>query len=199
MQWYRREIKEKEIEVKFNVEISDVNTLDADAVIVATGSTPKTLPIKGFHKAIDATEYLSGTEVGEKVVVIGGGLTGCEVAYDLVLKGKKPIVVEMQNDLIAVRGVCLANSSFLREMLAYKNVPVYLNSVASEIRDDGVTIKDKDGNITELEADSVISAVGYNPNPLARNALNVYLVGDCRKVGNLRTVIWRAWDVAMKI
>ena len=133
------------------------------------------------------------------MVVIGGGLTGCEVAYDLVLKGKKPIVVEMQNDLIAVRGVCLANSSFLREMLAYKNVPVYLNSVASEIRDDGVTIKDKDGNITELEADSVISAVGYNPNPLARNALNVYLVGDCRKVGNLRTVIWRAWDVAMKI
>lgn len=148
---------------------------------------------------MDATDYLRGQEVGETVVVIGGGLTGCEVAYDLVLKGKKPIVVEMKNDLIAVKGVCLANSSFLREMLAYKKVPVYLNSVASEIRDDGVTIKDKNGKVTDIKADSVISAIGYNPDPLVPKSKNVHLVGDCRKVGNLRTVIWRAWDIGMRI
>ncbi|MGI6580854.1 MAG: FAD-dependent oxidoreductase [Erysipelotrichia bacterium] len=199
LEWYRREIKEKEIEVNFNTEITDITTLDADEVIIATGSKPKTLPVKGFEKTIDATDYLSGAEVGENVVVIGGGLTGCEVAYDLILKGKKPVVVEMKNDLIAVKGVCLANSSFLREMLAYKKAPVYLNSVATEIRDDGVTIKDKDGKVTDIKADSVISAVGYNPNPLVSRAKNVHLVGDCRKVGNLRTVIWRAWDVGMRI
>ncbi len=199
LQWYLREIKEKEIEVNFNTEIKDISTLDADEIVIATGSTPKTLPIKGFEKTIDATDYLRGVEVGENVVVIGGGLTGCEVAYDLILKGKKPVVVEMKNDLIAVKGVCLANSSFLREMLAYKEAPVYLNSVATEIRDDGVTIKDKDGKVTDIKADSVISAVGYNPAPLTSKAKNVHLVGDCRKVGNLRTVIWRAWDVGMRI
>ncbi len=199
LQWYLREIKEKEIEVNFNTEIKDISTLDADEIVIATGSTPKTLPIKGFEKTIDATDYLRGVEVGENVVVIGGGLTGCEVAYDLILKGKKPVVVEMKNDLIAVKGVCLANSSFLREMLAYKEAPVYLNSIATEIRDDGVTIKDKDGKVTDIKADSVISAIGYNPAPLTPKAKNVHLVGDCRKVGNLRTVIWRAWDVGMRI
>ena len=199
IEWYRREIKDKKIEVNFNTEIRDITALEADEIIIATGSKPKTLPIKGFEKAMDATDYLRGQEVGETVVVIGGGLTGCEVAYDLVLKGKKPIVVEMKNDLIAVKGVCLANSSFLREMLAYKKVPVYLNSVASEIRDDGVTIKDKNGKVTDIKADSVISAIGYNPDPLVPKSKNVHLVGDCRKVGNLRTVIWRAWDIGMRI
>lgn len=71
---------------------------------------------------MDATTYLDGIDVGEDVAIIGGGLTGCEIAYDLILKGKKPTVIEMKNDLIAVKGVCLANSSFLREMLKYKKL-----------------------------------------------------------------------------
>ena len=66
------------------------------------------------------------------------GLTGCEIAYDLILKGKKPTVIEMKNDRIAVKGVCLANSSFLREMLKYKKAPVYLNTKVKEILKDGV-------------------------------------------------------------
>ena len=49
----------------------------------------------------------------------------------------------MKNDLIAVKGVCLANSSFLREMLAFKKTPVYLNTTLVEIKEDGVTVKDK--------------------------------------------------------
>ncbi len=44
-----------------------------------------------------------GAPVGERVVIVGGGLTGCEIAYDLILKGKQPIIVEMKNDLIAAR------------------------------------------------------------------------------------------------
>ena len=77
---------------------------------------------------MEATEYLCGREVGERVVIIGGSLTGCEIAYDLILKGKKSIVVEMKNDFIAARGVCLANSSFLRETLALHETPVYLET-----------------------------------------------------------------------
>ena len=81
----------------------------------------------------------------EEQQAIGGGLTGCEIAYDLILKGKKPSIVEMKNDLIAVKGVCLANSSFLREMLVYKKAPVYLGTTVREIRPDGVTVTDKNG------------------------------------------------------
>ena len=141
---------------------------------------------------------LGEKQVGKNVVVIGGGLTGCEVAYDLHLKGQKPVIVEARNDLMAVPGICLANSSYLRDYFAWKKVPVYLESTVTEIKDKSVVIKTKDGEET-VKADSVILAIGYNPNPLAKKGKKIYVVGDANKVGNLRTVIWGVWDVCKKI
>ena len=110
--WYQREILKYPIEVKLNTEVKNVETLQADEVIVATGAVARTIPVKGVEHAMDAAEYLLGEkEVGENVTIIGGGLTGCEIAYDLYLQGKKPTIVEMKNDLIAVKGICLANTS----------------------------------------------------------------------------------------
>ena len=131
------------------------------------------------------------------LVVIGGGLTGCEIAYDLYLQGKKPTIVEMLDDLITTKGVCLANTSYLRDFFETNKVPVLLETSVSAIKDDCVVVKDKDGNKSEVKADSVILSVGYTPDPLATKG--VHVVGDCKKVGNLRTVIWQAWDVAMKL
>ena len=199
IKWYRDQIEKENIIVHYNYEVKDVNSFNADEFVVATGASAKKLPITGFENGIEATEYLLGKDVGQKVVIIGGGLTGCEIAYDLILKGKKPVIVEMKNDLIAAKGVCLANSSFLREMLAYKNTEIYLSASTQKIEPNKVTIKDKDGNIVEIDCDDVIVSVGYNPKPLAEDKGKVHLVGDCYKVGNLRTVIWRVWDVCMKI
>uniref|UniRef100_UPI002420465D oxidoreductase n=1 Tax=Emergencia timonensis TaxID=1776384 RepID=UPI002420465D len=150
IEWYRREIAKHAIEVRFNTEIKDIQEIKADEIIIATGSAPNRPPIKGIEYSIEATEYLSGKEVGDNVIIVGGGLTGCEIAYDLILKGKKPQIVEMKNDLIAVKGVCLANSSFLREMLAFKKTPVYLNTTLVEIKEDGVTVKDKEGKVISV-------------------------------------------------
>ena len=198
--WYQKEIKDLGIEVKYNAEVKDLSAIPADEYIIATGSKPKRIPVKGFEKTSEVKEYLTGEKkVGETVIVIGGGLTGCEVAYDLHLKGKKPIIVEMKNDLIAVKGVCLANSSFLREYFALHNVPVYLETKLAEVKDDGIVAIDKDGKSFEIKADNVLVSVGYNPAPLVAKGKNIHLVGDCVSVGNLRTVIWRAWDVAMKL
>ena len=105
----------------------------------------------------------------------------------------------MKNDLIAVKGVCLANSSFLREMLVFKKAPIYLDTTLLEIKEDGVMVKDKDGKTFDLKGDSVIVSIGYNPTPLVKASGHVHIVGDADKVGNLRTVIWRAWDVCMKL
>ncbi|MBK5245084.1 MAG: FAD-dependent oxidoreductase [Eubacteriaceae bacterium] len=199
MEWYKREISKYPITIKFNTEIKDIHTLQADEIIIATGSTAKHPPIKGIEYSIEATEYLSGKEVGDNVIIVGGGLTGCEIAYDLILKGKKPQIVEMKNDLIAVKGVCLANSSFLREMLAFKKTPIYLETMLLEIKEDGVVVKDKEGKTFDLKGDSVIVSIGYKPTPLVKASRHVHLVGDANEVGNLRTVIWRAWDVCMKL
>ena len=196
--WYNREIIKYPIDVKLNTEVTDISSLDADEIIVATGAKANKLPVPGGELGIQAVDYLLGKEeVGQKVTIIGGGLTGCEIAYDLYLQGKEPTIVEMKEDLIAVTGVCLANSSFLRDFFNANKVPVHLETRLNAITDKGVTVTDKDGKRFDIEADSVILSVGYKSAPIMTKG--VHLVGDCSKVGNLRSVIWQAWDVAMKL
>ena len=199
--WYRREItKYPQIEVKLNTEITDVQALDADEIIVATGAKANRLPVPGAGRAIQAIDFLLGErQVGNNVVIIGGGLTGCEIAYELYLQGKNPTIVEMQDDLICTPGICLANTSFLRDFFKANNVPVYLETSVAAIGDFQVTVKDKDGNTQQLKADDVILSVGYKPAPVAAKGKHIHVIGDAAKVGNLRTVIWQAWDVCMKL
>ena len=200
IKWYIREVSKLPIEVKINTEIKDIKEINADEIIIATGAVAKKIPVKGAETAIEAVDYLlKKKDTGENVVVIGGGLTGCEIAYDLYLNGKKPTIVEMQDDLITTKGVCLANTSYLRDFFKTNNVPVYLETALSEITDSGVILKDKDGKTFEVKADSVILSVGYNSAPLAKKSRHVHVIGDAQNVGNLRTVIWGAWDTCMKL
>ena len=198
--WYRREMTKYPIEIHLNTEIKDVNELKADEIIVATGSTPVTIPVKGIEKGIQAIDFLLGNaEVGENVVIVGGGLTGCEIAYELYLQGKKPQIVEMMDDLVVTPGVCLANTSFLRDFFEANKVPVYLETKLSQIMDGGIKVTDKDGKSFPIDCDSVILSTGYRPAPLAKKGKHIHVIGDASKVGNLRTVIWQAWDVCMKL
>ena len=198
--WYRRELTKYPIKVKLNTEVKDVASLGADEIIVATGSTPNRIPVPGVEKGIQAIDFLLGkAPVGENVTIIGGGLTGCEIAYELYLQGKHPTIVEMQDDLITTPGICLANTSYLRDFFSANQVPVYLETGLKEIKDGCVVASGKDGNAFEIPADSVIMSVGYRSAPVASKAKNVHIVGDAEKVGNLRSVIWGAWDICMKI
>lgn len=196
--WYRYQMDKLGVEVKLNTEVKDINSFNGEPVIIATGSKARILPVPGKEKMIEACDYLNGAKVGNTVAVIGGGLTGSEIAYELELQGKKPLIIEMKDDLIAQKGVCLANSSYLREYFAYKKVPVYLNTKLVEVKDKSIVVNEN-GKDIELDCDSVISSVGYIPTPLVSKGKNTYLVGDCLQVGNLRSVIWRAYEVAMKI
>ena len=198
--WYRRQMEELGIEVHLNDEVKSVEEFGGEPVIVATGAVPRIMrSVPGFERMVEACDYLTGTPVGETVAVIGGGLTGCEIAYELALEGKKPIIVEMKDDLIAQKGVCLANSSYLREWFALHKVPVYLETTLAEVRDGSIVCRGKDGATFEVPCDSVIGSVGYVSAPLAPRGKNVQLVGDCAQVGNLRTVIWSAYEAAMRI
>ena len=198
--WYRRELTKYPIEVKLNTEVTDIAALGADEVIIATGAVANRIPVKGIEKGIQAIDFLRGRQdVGENVAIIGGGLTGCEIAYELYLKGKKPVIVEMMDDLICGKGICLANTSFLRDFFKANKVPVHLETSLKEIKDGAITVAGKDGNAFDIPADSVILSTGYKSAPIAQKAKNIHIIGDAAKVGNLRTVIWGVWDVCMKI
>lgn len=200
IEWYKLQLSElKNVSIHLNTEIKDINALNADEIIVATGSKAKKLHIKGIENSLEAIDYLKGHEVGKNVAIIGGGLTGCEIAYDLYLKGHNPIIIEAKNDLIAAKGVCLANSSYLRDFFTLHNVEVHLESGVTEIKKDSIVIKEKSGEIKEVKVDNIITSIGYNEDPKFPSSRHVHIVGDAYQVGNLRTVIWRAWKVAMKI
>lgn len=198
--WYIRELAKYPIDVHKNTEVGDISTIDADEIIVATGATAKKLPVKGAETAVEAVDYLLGNKtVGENVVVVGGGLTGCEIAYDLYLNGKNPTIVEAQDDLITTPGVCLANTSYLRDFFKTNQVSVHLETSLCEINNGNVTLKNKEGEVFTVNADSVILSVGYNPAPLVSKGKHVHVVGDAKNVGNLRSVIWGVWNTCMKL
>ena len=210
--WYKREIEKAGIEVHLGTEVNDLNTLRGfDDIIVATGSVPRTMPqIKGFEKTLTFTDILKDKkDVGDKVLFIGGGQSSCEAAYDLLLNfGKHPIIVEYAGDLVAAQATCLANTSYLRDAMEYHKVPVYLHSTVTEITDKGCTVKNvQTGETFFVECDSVVNGIGFVPTPVGGKTASkkvkgketIYRVGDCVAIGNLRTVIWRAWDVCMAI
>ena len=177
--WYNKEIRSyPNIDIHLNCEVKNVRKLKFDRLIIATGSTPKLIDINGKHRYIEAIDYLLG---------------------------KKPIIVEAADDLIVTKGVPLANTSYLRDFFKTNKVPVHLETSVTQIVDRGVMVKHKDGKYETILCDSVILSIGYKPAPhhtYRRNIVNphwISVIGDANQVGNLRTVIWNAWDVATKI
>ena len=200
--WYENEVKKQGLDIRFNTEINDLGTVRGfDEIIVATGAVPRKMVIPGFEKCLTFTQLLREKyPVGDKVLFFGGGQSACEAAYEMIKQGKHPIIVEFARDLVPAQNVCLSNASFLRDAMEYHKVPVYLEHTIREIKDKTAVIASKDGkNVFEIEYDNIVNGIGFVPAPVGGKAKNVHRVGDCVTIGNLRTAIWRAWDVAMKI
>ena len=200
LSWYRLQMDRSKVNIHMNTTVNSLEELQADEYVIATGAAARKLPIPGFEKGIEAIEYLNGEkEVGDTVAVIGGGLTGCEIAYDLALKGKRPIVVEMTDDLVKAGGICAANSTCLRDLLRFHKAAVHLESTLKEIKDGSIVIATKDGD-KEIKCDSVILSVGYKPvQTLLRKEKNVHILGDAAAVGNLKKAIWGAYDLGIQL
>ncbi|MBQ6551076.1 MAG: FAD-dependent oxidoreductase [Lachnospiraceae bacterium] len=203
--WYEKKLRESGAAVHLRTEVTDVEALDADVVVIATGAHARTLRIPGAERAVTAADFLDGkAAAGDRVVIVGGGLTGCEIAYELALQGKHPSVVEMTEYLVGARGICMANSSMLRELLRYHEVPAYLQATVESITEDGVVIRTPEGQKT-IPADSVILSVGYTPDTQfaafkeKKGAKKICFVGDCDKVGSLKTVIKQAYEVVQEV
>ena len=206
--WYKHQLENSGAEVRMQTEVTDLGSLNADIVIVAIGAHARTLNIPGAERAITATDFLNGdAQVGDNVGIIGGGLTGCEIAYELALQGKHPFIVEMTDYLVGARGICMANSTMLRELLRFHQVPAYLNATAESITDDSLVINTIEGRKT-IPADSVILSVGYTPDKhfepadkkkRSPSGPQLYFIGDCDKVGSLKTVVKQAYELVQKI
>ncbi len=203
IEYYIRKINDLEIPVEFNAYVSNLSEVKADEIVVATGAiSARKLSVQGNENSITALEFLQGYS-GEydKVAIIGGGLTGCEIAYELLLNGKHPFIVEMQDDILKVKGSCMANTSFLRDAFKFYGIDVYTSAKLDFIDKDKINITKADGTAEDIKADLVISSIGYvggTPFDIAK-AKNVHVIGDASKVSNLMNSIWSANDLAIKL
>lgn len=200
LKWYAKQMKDLNIKIELNHEVTDeeLKSMEADEIIYAVGATRRNLNVDGGEKCIDAIEYLRGEkEVGENVVIIGGGLTGCEIAYDAVLNKKRPVIIEAQQYILNMPLLCAANSNMLKEIIRYYEIPVHTSAKVVKITDNEVVIE-KDGKEETIKADTVVKSIGYNNRGIDTKA-NFHVIGDAEKVGNLKDVIWTAYDLANEI
>jgi NADPH-dependent 2,4-dienoyl-CoA reductase/sulfur reductase-like enzyme len=195
--WFQRQLAQLGVEVRINkvATVQAVEESKADAVVVATGSTPVSPDIPGVDNAVQAVNVLQGkSDVGEKVVIIGGGLVGCDLALHLALQGRKVTVVEMADEIAADQEPVSARVALLAR-LKEEGVDVLIGTKAYEIGQKSVSTIDKTLNLKTLEADSIILAVGFNPNGvLARDLVGkvpeIFTVGDCVKPRRVLNAIY---------
>lgn len=164
--YLRRHIEVNEIDLRLNTEATVEKILDEkpDVVICATGVKKAVLPIPGIEKPIvmTAKEALMQPEtVGAKVVIIGGGVTGCETAELLLEKGKDVSIVEMI-DTLAAR-MLFGNRAVLMAHLKGYNANILTETTVTEIFDNSVGIRNKDGE-QKIDCDTVIVSIGERPN-----------------------------------
>jgi len=149
--------------------------------------------VEAHHKGIS----------GKDVVICGGGLSGCDAALELAMKGKKVTVVEMLDE--CARDAMPINRISLMRMLAENNVTLMTNSKVVEITSRGVMVEKQGGVREEIPADTVIIAFGQtNKNDfvdevVAKYYMKTTVVGDAEKVGKVGNAIRTGFYAAMAI
>lgn len=170
---------------------ADVDSIVAwnpDAVVVAAGAKPIIPNIPGVNNdnVIEACDLLTNkVTAGNKVVVLGGGLVGCEVALHLDQMGKKVTVVEKLDKLLMTVEEAHNNLLALGTLLKESNIESLTGTELKEIVPGGVKVVGKDGEKL-IECDTVVIAVGFRAEHTLADALEdkidkVFTIGDYNK------------------
>jgi 2-enoate reductase len=173
-----------EVRLNTNATAEIVGKMKPDAVIIATGGTPAMPDIHGIDKsgAVTAQDVLSGkAKAGQNVVIIGGGMVGCETGRYLAEQGKKVTIIEILKRM--------ANDMFpmvrrrLMDGLRGKKVSLLTSATCEEIRGGSVQVCTVDGRKETIPGDTIIIAVGYKANDrlyqaLEGNVPEIYCIGN---------------------
>ncbi|MBI2830915.1 MAG: FAD-dependent oxidoreductase [Chloroflexi bacterium] len=175
------------VEIRLNTEATvDIVEREApDVVVLAAGAVPCIPPLPGAQPGnlLTAFQVLGQeAEVGKKVVVIGGGSTGCETAEFLHERGKEVTIVEMLPRLAAEMGF----RDRTRLMIRLSDLPIKVITGAKcrEVRTNGVVVTTENNGEQFIEADTVVVATGMKQNNglldlLKARGFETYMIGDC--------------------
>lgn len=218
MEWYIGEVNELKIPVVYNT-VMDAETLKSmpaedapEVVVLAMGSgslMPKSIQGIDHPKCvsfIDSHMNKDSHSEDQKIVVVGGGLVGCETALDHAMDGKVVTIVEAAPSILSAGKLPpIMIRQMMPEMLAQHNVKCMTGYQIVAVNDQGALVKPtEDGEEVQLDADRVIIAIGREKAPsfakeLFGSGMEVYTVGDMDVVGNVYTCVTAAYEVARRI
>lgn len=201
-----RQAKDEGVEIRLNTLVTPeyVEAEGADALILAVGSTPfvPSIPgIDGDNVVIVNDYYLNKDKVGDSVVVLGGGLAGCECAVHLGMEGKTVHLVEMR-DTLAPDCNIRHRPILMKKVAEYTTAHIGL--AGQRITTEGLICTDKEGKEVLIPGTTVICAVGQKANRADVNALRLSVpfvreVGDCIRPANITKAIYEGYHAALDI
>ena len=198
-----RRLNEAGVEVKLNTNVTSemISKENPDALVIAAGGMPivPNMPGVNLSHVCTAQDVLSGQSVGKEVVVIGGGMVGCETAHFLSGKDARITIVEMQKRIANDMSPMVRKR--LMDGLAQHHVNTMKNTTCLEITPNAVRVETDKGEGQEIPADTVILAVGYGPNDALFNAVKdrqeVYNIGDSAIPQRIREAIYSGYQTGL--
>lgn len=202
---YARKCYQAGVDVRLNTQVDAeyAEHVAVDAAIIAVGSEPIVLPLPCEEGSVVYTVddvYLDDAPVGDNVVVLGGGLTGCECALLMSQRGKKVHLVEMADGLAVDAN--LRHRPILLAEIEKAQIDVVLQARGTEIRTDGVVAQCADGSEVVISGDTVICAVGQRSRTAAVDELRdsapfVRVIGDAKRPANICVAMYEAYHAAL--
>ena len=190
------------VELNTEVDRDIIRQLNPDAVICAVGSEPVVPPIPGIETAQSIlTAYTDFDSLGEKIVVIGGGLVGCETGFYLAEMGKRVHLIEMLDD-VAKDGNDSHRQALIPRMK--KALTWDVNTTCTAVKSGGIKVNSPDGKARFIDADTVVFAVGMKARSDVVKSLQgiadwFVTVGDCKKARRVQDAVYEGFMAAIDI
>lgn len=209
LQWLMSSTMECGAKIMLNTDatLETIMALKPDAVFIATGADRLTLPIPGIdranvHHVLDVDT--GRAQVGDNVVVCGGGLSGTESALQLAMDGKQVTVIDMLPVDQFARDHAPAPRGMLLQLLEKYNVKLIGGVRVCRISDEGVHIEAQDGTSSVIPCDDVVAAFGMKKNDTLLKQMrellpDIIAVGDCNVVKNIKNANHVAFNMALEL
>ncbi|WP_328801242.1 FAD-dependent oxidoreductase [Paenibacillus sp. LX16] len=199
--------KDAGVEIRLNTPVTKeyAEKESADALIIAAGSAAIVPPIPGLNGdnvVIVNNYYLEKDKISDSVVVLGGGLAGCEAAIHLAQEGKTVHLVEMRTELAPDANI--RHRPIMLKEIEKNNIQVHLGFKGLCVTQEGVACADQNGEEHLVPGTSVICALGQRPrrnvvDELIDCAPYVAQIGDCVKASTITTAIYQGYHAALDI
>jgi 2-enoate reductase len=203
LEYLEKQIQKNGVTVRLHKEASAENVagFNPDAVILASGAKPIIPPIPGLdgENVVEATALLSkNLAAGNRVVILGGGLVGCETAIMLDKQGKDVTIVEILDSLLKTAQNSPNNAAWLRDTIAASKIKPLINTKLVEVKNDRLIVE-SGGNKKEIPYDTLVVAAGFKSNQNLAGQLGdvvekVFTIGDYKRPGKVFDAVHEGYN-----